>query len=129
MQCKTKFIFFIFFLTCAFIQLNAQNLFVQKTKYFDIIYSSTSEKTAALISEHADNYAEEISQKLNRKIPKRMPIYIEGGREILNGYYTFFPYRRIVLFDPLPEEGQLSNLSDLLLKVRYHELTHAISLK
>ncbi|MGI5060751.1 hypothetical protein E4N89_07215 [Treponema denticola] len=128
MQCKTKFAFFIFFLTCALIQLNAQNLFVQKTKYFDIIYSPISEKTAALISEHADNYAEEISQKLNRKIPKRMPIYIEGGKEALNGYYTFFPYRRIVLFDTLPEEGQLSNLSDIILKVLYHELTHAISL-
>ncbi|UTC68361.1 MULTISPECIES: hypothetical protein [unclassified Treponema] len=129
MQNKPKNIFFILlFLSGALIHLNAQDLFVQKTKYFDIIYSSASEKTAALISEHADNYAEEISQKLNRKIPKRMPIYIEGGKEALNGYYTFFPYRRIVLFDTIPEEGQLSNLNDVILKVFYHELTHAISL-
>ncbi|UTC61713.1 hypothetical protein E4O05_09170 [Treponema sp. OMZ 787] len=129
MQRNKKFVFFIsLFLIGELIHLNAENLFVQKTKYFDIIYSSSSEKTAALISEYADNYAEEISQKLNRKIPKRMPIYIEGGREALNGYYTFFPYRRIVLFDTLPEEGQLSNLRDIILKVLYHELTHAISL-
>ncbi|UTC78353.1 hypothetical protein E4O04_10200 [Treponema sp. OMZ 799] len=129
MQHKRRIVFFIsLFFIGELIHLNAENLFVQKTKYFDIIYSSSSEKTAALISEYADNYAEEISQKLNRKIPKRMPIYIEGGKEALNGYYTFFPYRRIVLFDTLPEEGLLSNLSDIILKVLYHELTHAISL-
>ncbi|WP_255818793.1 hypothetical protein [Treponema putidum] len=127
MQFKTKTVF-IFFLIGIFIHLNAQNLLVQKTKYFDIIYSPVSEKTAALIAEYGDGFAEEISKKLNRKIPKRMPVYIQAGKEALNGYYTFFPYRRIVLFDTTPEEGQLSNLSDIILKVFYHELTHAISL-
>lgn len=125
---KRRYFLIVLFSIFLVLSLNSEKLFVQKTKYFDIIYSESSEKAAALIAEHADTYAEEISQKLHRKIPKRMPIYIEGNREALNGYYTFFPYRRIVLFDTLPEEGQLSNLSDVILKVFYHELTHAISL-
>lgn len=117
MQNKIRLFYFLFNL-CTY-TAKCSKSFCSKNEYFDIIYSPISEKTAALISEHADNYAEEISQKLNRKIPKRMPIYIEGGKEALNGYYTFFPYRRIVLFDTLPEEGQLSNLSDIILKVLY----------
>ena len=103
-------------------------LLVHKTGYFDIIYAKESEKSAALLAEYADGYAEEIATRLNKKILVRMPVYILTGAESLNGYFTFFPYPRIVVFDTVPEDGTLGNLNDSMLKVFYHELTHAISL-
>lgn len=119
----TAVIFFFFFS-----HLNAEKLLVHKTAYFDIIYSERSEKTAALIAEYADGYAEEIASKLHKKILVRMPVYIAPGKEALNGFFTFFPHPRITVFDTTPEDGALGNLSDSILKVFYHELTHAISL-
>ena len=114
------------FLSC--LRLSAEKLLVHKTTYFDIIYSHQSEKTAALIAEYADGYAEEIASKLNKKILVRMPVYIAPKKEALNGFFTFFPHPRITVFDTTPDEGVLGNLSDSILKVFYHELTHAISL-
>ncbi len=107
----------------------SEKTFVHKTKHFDIIYTEEAQATAALIAEKADFYAEEISTKLNKKIKTRMPVYIKSKKELLNGYYTSSPYPRIVLFDTSPTEGQLTNFSDNILKVFYHELTHAISLR
>ena len=103
-------------------------LLVHKTGYFDIIYAKESEKSAALLAEYADRYAEEIASRLNKNILVRMPVYILSGAESLNGYFTFFPYPRIVVFDTVPDDGTLGNLSDSMLKVFYHELTHAISM-
>lgn len=117
-------------LVCCFLASRsyAEHLLVHKTVYFDIIYTAQSEKAAALIAEYADGYAEEIAGKLNKKIWVRMPVYVVSNQQVLNGYFTFFPYPRIVVFDTLPEEGLLSNLTDVILKVFYHELTHALSL-
>ena len=103
-------------------------LLVHKTEYFDIIYAKESEKSAALLAEYADSYAKEIAGRLDKQILVRMPVYILAGAESLNGYFTFFPYPRIVVFDTVPEDGTLGNLTDSMLKVFYHELTHAISL-
>lgn len=87
----------------------ADNLKVLKTKYFDIIYAPESEKTAALIYEYADKYAKDISERLGKKEPWRMPVYISPDRESLNGYYTFFPYQRIIIYDTTPADGMLGN--------------------
>ncbi|MGP1594820.1 MAG: hypothetical protein ACTTH8_06205 [Treponema sp.] len=126
---RIKTIYWSILLLC-FLGIHAytEQLLVHKTTYFDIIYSAQSEKTAALIAEHADTYAEEIAGKMNKKIWVRMPVYIAANQQVLNGYFTFFPYSRIVIFDTLPEEGLLTNFTDIILKVFYHELTHALSL-
>lgn len=118
----------LFFLIVFSTNIFAEKNFIHKTKYFDIIYSKKSEASAALIAEYADSYADEISGNLNKKIYFRMPVYIASNTEELNGYFTFFPYPRIFLHDTVPEEGQLSNFNDVILKVFYHELTHAISM-
>ncbi len=123
---KKYLIILIFILT--FFYLSAESLLVHKTGYFDIIYSKSSEKTAALIAEYADNYADEICSKLRKKILFRMPVFIAPNKDALNGYFTFFPYPQIAIFDTAPEDGILGNFSDSILKVFYHELTHAISL-
>lgn len=121
----------LFLIICSFglaAQVFAAGLSLHKTKYFDIIYAKESEKSAALLAEYADGYADEIAARLNKKILGRMPVYLVAGAEGLNGYFTFFPYPRIVIFDTIPEDGTLGSLSDVMLKVFYHELTHAISL-
>ncbi len=126
---SVKLFFILLFFSVLFSAAASENtLLVHKTEYFDIIYAKSSEVSAALLAEHADSYAEEISSRLNKKPPKRMPVYIVSDKEDLNGYFTSSPYGRIVLFDTLPSEGQLANLGSVILKVFYHELTHAISL-
>lgn len=123
-----KKIFAIVFI-CFFQAAYTETLLVQKTKYFDIIYAKSSETSAALIAEYADNYAEEICTRLGKRLFKKIPVYIAPNKEELNGYYTFIPYERIVLFDAVPDEGQLGGLRDVILKVFYHELTHAITFR
>ena len=118
----------VVFIFCFSIAGFAENLQVIKTKYFDIIYSPSSKVSATLISEYADSYAEEIASRLNKKIPHRYPVYISSKSEVLNGYYTLFPYQRIVIYDALAGDGELGNSYDSILNVFYHELTHAISL-
>ena len=127
MHCK-KSLFIILYALWLIAYVSAAKLLVHKTEYFDIIYAKESEKSAALLAEYADRYAEEIAARLNKKIWVRMPVYILAGAESLNGYFTFFPYPRIVVFDTVPEDGTLGNFTDSMLKVFYHELTHAISL-
>ena len=127
MHCK-KSLFIILYALWLISHASAAELLVHKTEYFDIIYAKESEKSAALLAEYADRYAEEIASRLNKKIWVRMPVYILAGAESLNGYFTFFPYPRIVVFDTVPEDGTLGNFTDSMLKVFYHELTHAISL-
>lgn len=128
MYSHKKMFLFIIYTLVLIAQVCAVELLVHKTKYFDIIYAQESEKSAALLAEYADRYAEEISANLDKKIWLRMPVYIYAGAESLNGYFTFFPYPRIVVFDTPPEDGTLGNFSDSMLKVFYHELTHAVSL-
>lgn len=108
--------------------LYAQRKEVIKTDYFDIIYSPESKTTAMLVASHADEYAQEISARLGKSLPHRYPVYISSKSEFLNGYYTLFPYQRIVIYDATLADGELSNSYDAILNVFYHELTHAISL-
>ena len=120
MHCK-KSLFIILYALWLIAYVSAAELLVHKTEYFDIIYAKESEKSAALLAEYADRYAEEIAARLNKKIWVRMPVYILAGAESLNGYFTFFPYPRIVVFDTVPEDGTLGNFTDSMLKVFYHE--------
>ena len=128
MYSRKKSFFIILYALWLISHAAGAGLLVHKTGYFDIIYAKESEKSAALLAEYADRYAEEIAARLNKKILVRMPVYILDGAESLNGYFTFFPYPRIVVFDTVPDDGTLGNLSDSMLKVFYHELTHAISM-
>jgi len=117
-------VFFLCFSVAGF----AESLQVLKTKYFDIIYSPSSKVSATLLYEYADGYAEEIALRLNKKIPHRYPVYLSSKSEVLNGYYTLFPYQRIVIYDATAGDGELGNSYNSILNVFYHELTHAISL-
>lgn len=125
---KLKNVCIIVFFLCFSAMGFAESLQVLKTKYFDIIYSPSSKVSATLIYEFADSYAEEISSRLGKKIPHRYPVYLSSKSEVLNGYYTLFPYQRIVIYDATASDGELGNSYNSILNVFYHELTHAISL-
>ena len=127
-SCSKKAFFSLSFLFLATFSLYAQRKEVIKTEHFDIIYSPESKLTAMLIATHADEYALEISSRLGKEIPHRYPVYISAKSEFLNGYYTLFPYQRIVIYDATLADGELGNSYDSILNVFYHELTHAISL-
>lgn len=118
------FFFFIVAIAPAF----TEPLQSVKTKYFEIIYREASAPSAALLTEYADGYAEEICTALQQKIKGRIPVYLVSDTEELNGYFTRTPHRRIVLYDTGITDGTLGNLPDTLLQVFYHELTHALTL-
>ena len=125
---RLRVIFLIVFLFSFSVIGFTESLQVLKTKYFDIIFSPSSKVSATLLYEYADSYAEEIASRLGKKLPHRYPVYLSSKSEILNGYYTLFPYQRIVIYDATTGDGELGNAYDLILNVFYHELTHAISL-
>lgn len=63
---------------CFFISVTApaftEQLQSVKTKYFEIIYREASAPSAALLTEYADGYADEICAALQQKIKGRMPL-------------------------------------------------------
>lgn len=117
-----------FFFVAVTVPLCAEHLQSVKTKYFEIIYAKDSAPSAALLAEYADGYADEICTALNQKIKGRIPVYLVSDTEELNGYFTRMPHRRIVIYDAGVTDGTLGNLSDTILYVFYHELTHALTL-
>ncbi|PIE99060.1 MAG: hypothetical protein CR988_00650 [Treponema sp.] len=121
-------VFFAFWICLNFY---ATDLQVVDTKYFQIIYDAeVSSKSAALLAEYADTYATDIFTRLEVKPFKdKMPVYFKPAIENLNGYYAMSPYPHIVIFDTTPTDGMLGNQTDVLLKVFYHEFTHAVSIR
>ena len=118
----------LLFFMLVYFPLYAEKVQSVKTKYFEIIYAETSAPSAALLTEYADGFADEICTALHQQIKKRIPVYLVPDTEDLNGYFTRSPYPRIVIYDAGITDGQLGNLTDTLLRVFYHELTHALTL-
>ena len=70
---------------------------VVSTQWFDIIYAPSSEHTAALLYENADNIYKEIADMYGRKIIYRMPVVITSNVEQFNAYFSNGLYNHIVL--------------------------------
>lgn len=99
------------------------------TRYFDLIYAPESAGAAAYLASFADRAYEEIADALGTKPSRRYPVVMTPDHEVLNGYYTQFPYPRIVLYQAATDlNGPLGSFQDDLYKLFYHELTHAVSL-
>lgn len=102
---------------------------VRSTRYFDLMYRAESERAAEYLAGFADGAYEEIAAALGTEPSRRYPVVLTPDHEVLNGYYTQFPYPRIVLYEAAAElNGPLGSFQDDLYKVFYHELTHAVSL-
>ena len=100
------------------------------TKYFSIVYETSSERAASHLAENADKIADELFTYYSVKpFKSKFPIFLKPFEENLNGYYTSAPYQHIVLYDTVPVDNVLSNTTDTLLAVFTHELTHAITMK
>jgi len=103
-------------------------LSVISTVYFDFIHPEASADTAAYLARYADGFADEICLLLDTSMKGRIPVYLNPDIQQLNAYYTPFPYNRIVLYDTTVTDGSLGGFRDAILKVFYHELTHAVSI-
>ncbi len=129
---KKKYILFLIsmsFFTCVFAQLfdDKPDLYTIKTTYFDIIYPQDSEESAKLLALKADEMYREVTAFFNVTFNERIPVVITSDMDILNAYYTSFPYNRIVLFDTLPVDDELSVFSNTMESVFVHELTHYVT--
>lgn len=104
-------------------------LAVTETEYFTIIYPEESRAAAAYLSTFADRAYREIAALLDTTPRYRMPVVITPDSEQLNGYFTWVPYPRIVLYQaPVDMNSTLGSFQDDLYKLFYHELTHAVSM-
>ncbi|OJF77623.1 MAG: hypothetical protein BKP49_01200 [Treponema sp. CETP13] len=102
---------------------------VIKTEHFDFIYSLESEYSAQTLANVAEAYYREITEKLSvPDMDLHIPVTITPESDSLNGYFTPFPYNRIVMYDTVASAGSLQVFSNTLCSVFYHELTHAVSL-
>lgn len=100
---------------------------VVSTQWFDIIYAPSSEHTAALLYENADNIYKEIADMYGRKIIYRMPVVITSNVEQFNAYFSNGLYNHIVLYDTY-QIDELSVFSETMLSTFRHELTHAYTM-
>ncbi|TFG85055.1 MAG: hypothetical protein E4H20_01415 [Spirochaetales bacterium] len=104
-------------------------LFVIRTEFFDIIFPNESRSAAEYLSEFADETYAEIASLLETTPRIRLAVVITPDSEQLNGYYTSWPYPRIVLYQaPVDLNYSLGSFRNDLYTVFYHELTHAVSL-
>ena len=103
-----------------------KNLKFLESKYFRIIYSQKSEKSAFILYENADAIYEKIASFYGRNIQYKMPVVITSQVEQMNAYWTSYPYNHIVLYDTYCIES-LTVFKQNLLSVFTHELTHAFT--
>lgn len=111
--------------------MGEKNLLVAKTEHFDIIFPKRCQKIATILWENAELILDDIfaqyeinSDELNVHIP----VSISPSGEVLNAFFSPFPYNRIVLFDTSDSSiSELEVFSQTFLSIFKHELTHAIT--
>jgi hypothetical protein len=104
-------------------------LFIIETEYFTLVYPQESTRTAVYLASFADDTYKEVASLLGTAIQHRIPVVITPDSEVANGYYTVYPYPRIVLYEAaIDPDSPLGSFRDDLKSVFIHELTHAVSL-
>jgi len=129
---KATIVIFLYFLTIPIQASQISNIsdaHVIQTEHFDFIFATESTNTAKTLALVAEDYYKEIAKKLEvPTITLHLPVVITSESDELNGYFTTFPYNRIVIYDTVAPSGNLEVFSNTVCSVFYHELTHAISL-
>lgn len=131
-----KFLLLLFLATMLNSELGAELISPREkpasieTNHFTIIFPSKIRSTAEYLASFADAVYLEICGHLETKPRfKRLPVVISTKSEEINGYYTGYPYNRIVLYQAAVDTASgLSSFNNDLYKLFYHELTHAVSL-
>ncbi|MBQ0039554.1 MAG: hypothetical protein KBS64_03930 [Treponema sp.] len=109
--------------TCVFAK---EKILHAETKYFDIIFEESSNKSASIIYEKADGILEDLCRQYRISPDFRIPVVISPSTEIFNGYFTNYNYNHIVLFDSVPDQEML-NFENTMESTFIHELTHLVS--
>lgn len=133
MKTYLKIIFLILIFSAFVFGLSAEEYIENKTqvivtKYFDIIYPKESTQTAVILAENVDELYLKACALLESEPYFRIPVSIVSTIDVLNAYFSFFPYNHIVLYDTVSDES-LAVFSETILSVFYHELVHAVSLQ
>lgn len=106
-----------------------RHLEVVQTQYFSFIFPAESRSAMEYLAGFADDAYREIASLLGTIPQHRFPVVITPDSEELNGYFTWVPYLKIVLYQaPTDMNSTLGSFNDDLRKLFYHELTHAVSL-
>lgn len=104
-------------------------LFVLESQYFSFIFPAESRSAAEYLAGFADDTCREIAGLLGTEPKGRLPVVITPDFESINGYYSWFPYPRIVLYQtPVDASSTLGSYNDTARKLLTHELTHAVSM-
>lgn len=103
-----------------------KNIKINKTKYFDIIYSENSVQTAKILYEKADSIYEELAEKFCLENKFRLPVVISAAQDDFNAYFSCGPFNHIVIFDTVCTTS-LAVFSEETLNTFRHELVHAIT--
>ncbi len=100
-----------------------------ETEYFSFIFPAESRTAIEYLAGFADDAYREIAELLGTTTKYRFPVIMTPDSEELNGYFTWVPYLKIVLYQaPTDMNSTLGSFNDDLRKLFYHELTHAVSL-
>ena len=99
---------------------------INKTEYFDIIFSENSGRTAKILYENADLVYEELAEKFSLKNKFRLPVVISSAQDEFNAYFSSAPFNHIVIFDTVCSTS-LAVFSEETLSTFRHELIHAIT--
>ena len=104
-----------------------KNIKCVSTQWFDIIYSETSEESAAELAASADKIYTDICADMGTTPQFRMPVVITSSTDAYNAYYTNYAYNHLVLLDAVPQE-ELAVNGTVIVDTFKHELTHAVTI-
>ena len=100
-----------------------------ETVWFDLVFPQESASAARYLASFADDMYKEIAALLGTTPRHRIPVIISPDHEWINGYFTNYPYLRIVLYQAaIDMNSSLGVFQDDLRSLFMHELTHAVSL-
>lgn len=104
-------------------------LYMIETIWFDLIFPEESTPAALYCASFADDLYVEVTALLGTQPRHRLPVVITPDHEWINGYFTNFPFLRIVLYQATTDmDSTLGFFKDDLRSLFMHELTHAVSL-
>lgn len=115
-----------------------EDLLVLSSPHFDFYFPPSLGPEAQRLLDRAEGIREGIVLLLGSSAlelgpglaeARRLPVLLTASFPQTNGYYTSWPFRKIVLYASPPEvAGDLGSLDDPLVKAFTHELAHALSL-
>ena len=112
-------------LSASVIGGDLQSVKVASTEHFDVIYKEVSLETASLLFDNCEDIYSSLVEYLGYDPKLHIPVVVTSEYKELNAYYSVYPANRIVMFDTVGDQGDLSNFRQTILYIFRHELTHA----